>query len=349
MTGATEGCNRAWPVSVHQLSMKISIMLAALAVFATAMFVPTTLSAQDEGDTVIRVDVQIVNVLATVRNKDGVLVNNLTKDDFTLYEDGVEQEISYFERQTNLPLTIGLLVDTSVSQENLINEERTAGYRFLDKVLRVDKDLAFLMSFDIDVELLQDFTAAKPLLQDGLERLEVQGAVGGVMPGPVPQDTQPVGTAMYDAVYLAADEMFKGQVGRKALVLISDGYDYGSKVDLKEAIEASQRSDVIVFAVRYYDRYRYAQQGVLDPGFGELRRLAIRTGGDVYEVRRKVTLDQIFDEINDTVRNQYSIGYSPKRALSETGFRKIALKPKNRRLKSQTREGYYPSELLSEH
>ena len=202
------------------------------------------------------------------------------------------------------------------------------------------------MSFDIDVELLQDFTAAKPLLQDGLERLTIQGAVGGVMPGPVPQDTRPVGTAMYDSVFLAADEMFKGQVGRKALVLISDGYDYGSKVDIKEAIEASQRSDVIIFGVRYVDRRFYAQQGVMAAGLGELRRLAIRTGGDVYEVRRKTTLDQIFDQINDTVRNQYSIGYSPKRDLSETGFRKIELKPKNRRLKSQTREGYYPSELL---
>src|SRR5690606_4451810 len=211
--------------------------------------------AQDEPqDTVISVDVDVVNILATLRDKDGVLVSNLSSDDFELYEEGVLQEIKYFSSQADLPLTIGLLVDTSVSQQNLIFDERSAGYRFFDKVLRVEKDLAFLMSFDIDVELLQDLTAAKPLLQDGLERLEVQGASGGyITPGTVPQSNKPVGTAMFDGIYLAADEMLKGQVGRKALVLVTDGYDYGSKVDIEEAIEAAQRADAILFSVRYYD------------------------------------------------------------------------------------------------
>jgi VWFA-related protein len=342
---SSEARNRERSAGVHPVNMRIQTVLVLLAVVGAGMFVPPPAPAQDEVDGVIRVDVQVVNILATVRNKDGVLVSNLTKDDFVLYEDGVQQEILYFDRQTDLPLTIGLLVDTSVSQQNLIYDERTAGYRFFEKVLRVEKDLAFLMSFDIDVELLQDFTAAKPLLQDGLERLIVQGATRGVTPGPVPQNTRPVGTAMYDSIFLAADEMMRGQVGRKAIVLISDGYDYGSKVDIKEAIEAAQRSDVIIFGVRYYDRNFYAQQGVMGAGLGELRRLAIRTGGDVYEVRRKQTLDQIFDEINNTVRNQYSIGYSPKRDLSEEGFRKIEVKLRDRRLKTQTREGYYPSEL----
>jgi VWFA-related protein len=303
--------------------------------------------AQDEPqDTVITVDVQVVNVLATVRDKDGVLVSNLTKDDFELYEDGVLQEIKYFTRQADLPLTIGLLVDTSVSQQDLIYDERTAGYRFFDKVLRIEKDLAFLMSFDIDVELLQDLTAAKPLLQDGLERLEVQGATGGVItPGTVPQNGKPVGTAMFDGIYLAANEMLKGQVGRKALVLVTDGYDYGSKVDIDEAIEAAQRSDAIIFSVRYYDPRFYQGAAVIGGGRGDLRQLSRSTGGDTYEVKRKQSLDQIFDDINNVVRNQYAIGYSPKRDLSEKGFRKIELKLKNKKLEAQTREGYYPSEL----
>ena len=322
------------------MNLKLLLVLAA---FALAW--PVYAQDEPQEDTVISVDVQVVNILATVRDKDGVLVNNLSQSDFELYEDGVLQEIKYFARQADLPLTIGLLVDTSVSQQDLIYEERTAGYRFFEKVLRIDKDLAFLMSFDIDVELLQDLTAAKPLLQDGLERLEVQGSTGGVTPGPVPQSGKPVGTAMFDGIYLAANEMLKGQAGRKALVLVTDGYDYGSKVDIDEAIEAAQRSDTIIFSVRYYDPRFYQGAAVIGGGRGDLRKLSRSTGGDTYDVSRKQTLDRIFDDINNVVRNQYSIGYTPKRELSETGFRKIELKLKNKRLEAQTREGYYPSEL----
>lgn len=322
------------------MNLKLLLVLAA---FALAW--PVHAQDEPQEDTVISVDVQVVNILATVRDKDGVLVNNLSQSDFELYEDGVLQEIKYFARQADLPLTIGLLVDTSVSQQDLIYEERTAGYRFFEKVLRIDKDLAFLMSFDIDVELLQDLTAAKPLLQDGLERLEVQGSTGGVTPGPVPQSGKPVGTAMFDGIYLAANEMLKGQAGRKALVLVTDGYDYGSKVDIDEAIEAAQRSDTIIFSVRYYDPRFYQGAAVIGGGRGDLRKLSRSTGGDTYDVSRKQTLDRIFDDINNVVRNQYSIGYTPKRELSETGFRKIELKLKNKRLEAQTREGYYPSEL----
>ena len=321
------------------MNLKPLLVLAAFALTWPAY-------AQDEPqDTIISVDVQVVNVLATVRDKDGVLVSNLSQGDFELYEDGVLQDIKYFTRQADLPLTIGLLVDTSVSQQNLIYEERTAGYRFFDKVLRIEKDLAFLMSFDIDVELLQDLTAAKPLLQDGLERLEVQGSMRGVTAGPVPQNSKPVGTAMFDGIYLAATEVLKGQAGRKALVLVTDGYDYGSKVDIEEAIEAAQRSDTIIFSVRYYDTRFYQGAAVIGGGRSDLRRLSRSTGGDTYEVKRKQTLEQIFDDINNVVRNQYSIGYSPKRDLSETGFRKLELKLKNKRLEAQTRAGYYPSEL----
>ena len=322
------------------MNLKLLLVLAA---FALAW--PVHAQDEPQEDTVISVDVQVVNILATVRDKDGVLVNNLSQSDFELYEDGVLQEIKYFARQADLPLTIGLLVDTSVSQQDLIYEERTAGYRFFEKVLRIDKDLAFLMSFDIDVELLQDLTAAKPLLQDGLERLEVQGSTGGVTPGPVPQSGKPVGTAMFDGIYLAANDMLKGQAGRKALVLVTDGYDYGSKVDIDEAIEAAQRSDTIIFSVRYYDPRFYQGAAVIGGGRGDLRKLSRSTGGDTYDVSRKQTLDRIFDDINNVVRNQYSIGYTPKRELSETGFRKIELKLKNKRLEAQTREGYYPSEL----
>jgi VWFA-related protein len=238
------------------------------------------------------------------------------------------------------------LVDTSVSQRNLIDEERTAGYRFFDKVLRIEKDLAFLVRFDFDIEMLQGLTAAKPLLQDGLERLVVQESSvgGGVMtPEPVPQP-KAGGTAMFDAIYLTANEVMRGKPGRNAVVLVTDGHDVGSKVDIDEATEAAQRTDTIIFSVRYYDPRYYQGALAIGGGLVDLRRLSSRTGGQTYEVKSKQTLDQIFDDINNVLRNQYSIGYTPKRDLSETGFRKIELKLKSKRLEAQTRAGYYPSE-----
>ena len=295
-----------------------------------------------EGAATITVDVDVVSILATVRDKDGRLVNNLTKDDFILEEEGEPQTITYFSRQTDLPLTLGLLVDTSVSQERLIGEETRASSQFFTQVLRLQKDLAFLISFDIDVELLQDLTGSADLLRHGLERLHVQGGSGGLHPGPVPTSGTPPGTVLYDGVFLAADEMMRHQVGRKALVLISDGVDSGSRVKQEKAIEAAQRADAVIYGVRYFDRGFYYGMG----GFGgaggasTLKNLARDTGGNVFEVSRKQPLSQIYDTIQDELRSQYSIGYTS--ASEQEGFRKIKLRTKDKKLKVQTRSGYYP-------
>ena len=306
----------------------------------------TTQPEQQPEDFVISVDTDVVNVLATVRDKRGLLVTSLTKDDFEIYEDGVFQEARYFARQTDLPLTIGLLVDTSVSQQRLLHEERSAGYAFYDAVVRQAKDLAFLMSFDVDVELLQDLTGSKNLLRAGLELLQIQGGAGGIMPGPIPQSGKPVGTAMYDSIFLAADEVLKPQVGRKAVVLISDGNDFGSRTSLQEAVAAAHRSDVVIFAVRYFDREFYFRAGGMGAGgAGSLKRLAQETGGSMYEVTRKRSLKSILDEINAELRSQYSIGYSPKRDLSEEGFRKLEVRVKPKGYDVQARDGYYPSAI----
>jgi VWFA-related protein len=319
-------------------------LAAAAAPFASRAFAQEQASVEEPPEALISVDVQVVNILATVRDKDGLLVNSLSQSDFEIYEDGEPQEIKYFGRQTDLPLTIGLLVDTSVSQQRVVDIERSAGYTFFDKVLRVDKDLAFLMSFDIDVELLQDLTASKRLLQDGLEKLEIQGGVsGGITPGPVPQSGRPVGTAMYDSVYLAAQEILKPQVGRKAVVVIGDGNDYGSKIKDDEAIAEAHRTDTVIYSVRYFDRDFYFQSGGLGGGgTGALKKLSRETGGNMFEVTRKHTLNDIFDEINNELRNQYSIGYSPKKELSVQGFRKVEVRIKHKGYEVQAREGYYP-------
>jgi VWFA-related protein len=194
--------------------------LASIGLVSIA-FLPSA-AAQD--DTVIKVDVSLVNILCSVHNKSNGLVGNLEKKDFQIFEDGKQQDIKYFTRETDLPLTIGLLVDTSKSQERLMEPERRAAYQFFSKVLR-PKDLAFLMQFGAEAELLQDSTSSPKLLQDGLNQLRLSVPVGGLHPGPVPTQQSQAGTILFDAVYLAADEKLKSEVGRKAMVLITDGVD----------------------------------------------------------------------------------------------------------------------------
>ncbi len=328
----------------------ISLVLSS----ASPLWIRQFVSAQEQGqepeqgkepfeDAVISVDVEVVNILATVRDSKDRLVTDLVKDDFILEEDGNRQEIRYFSRQTDLPLTVGLLVDTSVSQQRLIRDEQRAASQFFSQVLRLKKDLAFLISFDVDIELLQDLTASQRLLENALGELKVQGSGGGIHPGPVPSSGRRVGTAMFDAVYLASDEMMRRQVGRKAVILISDGLDYGSRVSRDDAIEASHKSDVVVYGVRYYDRgFYYRGGGFGGGGSGAMKKMARDTGGSVFEVSRKRTLQKIFDEIQEELRSQYSIGFSPQSGPDRPGLREIKLRTRRKGLKVQSRSGYYP-------
>src|SRR5215471_18846248 len=194
---------------------------------------------QDEGLAPIKVDVDVVSVLTSVRDKKGALIANLAKDDFTILEDGEAQPIKYFTKETDLPLTIGMLVDVSASQRNLIGIEQSAASQFFGQVLR-KKDLAFLIMFGEEAELLQDFTSSPRLLTEGLNQLRVSSGVQGVHPGPVPTVGQPRGTVLYDAIYLAANDKLKGEVGRKVVVVITDGVDQGSRLTLRQAVEAAQ-------------------------------------------------------------------------------------------------------------
>ena len=331
--------------------MLLRRILSIGVILAASVALLPVLSSQEE-DVTISVDVDVVNVLATVRDKQGRLMTGLTKDDFVLEEDGRPQTIRYFTRQTDLPLTIGLLVDTSISQERLIEPQRRASFEFFSKMLRHKKDLAFLISFDVDIELMQDLTDSQKLLGAALRKLRVQGSRSGLHPEPVPTSRRPVGTALYDAVYLAADEMMTPQVGRKALVLISDGNDYGSRMKQKDAIAAAQRADVVVYGVRYYDSqfYNYPMgRGRRSStvslggggGAGTLRKLARETGGAMFEVRRKKPLDEIYDQIQEELRSQYSIGYRSDNDSAGGGFRAIKLIPTRKDVKVQTRAGYY--------
>jgi VWFA-related protein len=291
----------------------------------------------------IKVDVDLVNILTSVRDKRGALIPSLQKEDFIILEDGKPQTIKYFTKETDLPLTIGLLVDVSGSQRNLIDIERSAASQFFRDVLR-KKDLAFLISFGEENELLQDYTGSARLLTEGLSQLRVSSGVGGIHPGPVPTMGGPRGTVLYDAIFLAADEKLKGEVGRKVIVVITDGVDEGSRLTRNQAIEAAQKSDAVIYSIDYSDPRAYGSFG----GFGggglgesELRKMSDETGGRVYKVDRRHSLEDVFKELQDEMRSQYSIAYTPTNEVKDGGYRHLDVRLANKELKAQARKGYY--------
>lgn len=291
-----------------------------------------------ETDTVLKIDVNVVNVLFSVHDKRGGLVGDLKKDDFTVFEDGKQQTIKYFTRESDLPLTLGLLVDVSGSQARLIEEERHAASQFFSQVLR-PKDMAFLISFGAEAELLQDSTSSASVLRSALSQLRENSGVGGFGPGPVPTISKPRGTILFDAVALAATDQLKKEVGRKAIILITDGVDQGSRYSIHDAIEAAHKADTIIYSILYTDPGAYGYFGM--GGSGDLKRMSEETGGRVFKVDRKHTLDGIFSDIQQEMRSQYAIGYTPINSERDGGFRKLEIRTSNKDLKPQARKGYY--------
>ena len=221
-----------------------------------------SMQAQDSAAT-IAVDVKVVTLPVTVRDQHGKIVRDLTKDDFTLQEDGRPQTIRYFSQEANLPLTLGLLVDTSRSQTNVLDAERNASRSFLDQMLVQEKDKAFLIHFDREVELLQDLTSSREKLQAALELLKTPSDRDRSNDPNDSGDSRSGsgshhggGTQLYDAVFLASNELMKKQQGRKALVILSDGVDRGSKTSLESTIESAQRADTVVYSIYFADSHR---------------------------------------------------------------------------------------------
>jgi VWFA-related protein len=317
----------------------------------------------------ISVKVKVVNVLATVRDKHGNIIRNLTKDDFTLEEDGHPQTIKYYLQEDNLPLTLGLLVDTSGSQRHVIGDERSASYTFLDHVLREDTDKAFLIHFDREVELLQDLTASRQKLESSLDSLDTpqRNTNGNGSPGYGSGSFgRGGGTLLYDAVWLASDDLMKKQQGRKAIIVLTDGVDRGSKESLQSAIEAAQRADTLVYSILFKGEEghrgggggfggmhggigpmgggggrRYPRQEERPDGRKVLRQISEETGGRLFEVSGKQPIDKIYAQIEEELRNQYSLGYTPEGADAEIGYHRINLAAKQKGLTVQARAGFY--------
>jgi len=285
----------------------------------------------------LKVTTEVVNVYAVVRQKNGRLIPDLTKDDFLLEEDQQPQVIRYFSREADTPLTMGILVDTSPSQGRVLEVEKREAEAFLSEVMR-PKDLAFVMHFDVDVELDQDFTADLHRLDKAIDEAEINGG-GARTPGTFPTDSQG-GTHLYDAVYLSARELLKDEVGRKVLILLTDGEDQGSKVKLDAALEAAQKSDVIIYSVDIHDRGFYARQGLGYGGESVLRKLSEETGGRVIETNSKSS-SEAFQQIARELRTQYLLGYTPTNTKLDGTFRRIEVKVRSGSVKVDARRGYY--------
>jgi VWFA-related protein len=301
---------------------------------------------QDQSAATLKVNVNVVQLFFNVKDKRGALIPSLTKNDFQILEDGKPQTIKYFAAESNLPLTLGILIDSSGSQARVLEMEKQVGGEFLSQILR-DKDLAFVLSFDIDADLLQDFTSSVHSLKAALNqaRINTGGGGGGGIPGlgggTIPTPGGPKGTVLYDAVYLASHDELSQQVGRKAMILLTDGQDEGSQLKIKDAIEAAQKSDSIVYVLLCADRGFYGGFGGYS-GEGEMKKLTQETGGRVIDVGNKYEkLKEGFDQIANELRSQYNIGYTPTNAVLDGTFRKIEIRATNKDYKIQSRAGYY--------
>jgi VWFA-related protein len=278
-------------------------------------------------------EVKVVNVFSTVREKNGQLVRGLNKQDFALLENGRLQTIRYFSQDSDLPLTIGLLIDTSLSQGRVLEDERGASYRFLDQVLRENKDQAAIVQFDQAIVIRQGLTRSHKDLQDTLSLLDTptaEQARGGS------------GTLLYDAVRTASIKIMRDQQGRKAFIVLTDGVDFGSEVSLTDAIEAAQRAGTLVYCILFSDESYYGGHFSLGPnGKGVLKHLSSETGGGYFEVSKERGIEEIYKAIEEELRSQYSLGFVSDQPVEVPGFRKLSLKTNRKGLIVQATDRYY--------
>lgn len=348
------------------------VMCTALCVgglWLSAQQTPAMLPAgQAKPAATISVTAKLVNLPVVVRDKNGALVQNLTQADFALSVDGRPQTIRYFDRDNNLPLTLGLLVDISGSVRSALEQERIASEDFLDQMV-TPRDQAFVIQFAHEADLLQDLTSSQQKLHAALDNIGTTygegqngqnsggyggyGRHGGFHGG---------GTMLYDAIYLASNQLMQKQQGRKALVILTDGEDRGSMETLASAVAAAQRAETVVYAIYFKgEQHGYGGHGGYRgfggrhggyPGGGEnhvdgkkvLEQITGETGGRMFEVSGKQTFAAIYTQIAEELRSQYRLGYVPDAAAGAEGFHRVELTvPKNKKLMVQTRGGYYSS------
>ena len=289
----------------------------------------------------LRVSVNLVDLFFVVHDKAGKLVPNLTQADCNVFEDDKQQKLRSFAVQSDLPLSIGILLDTSVSQERVLPDEQKAAAAFLRRILR-PTDEAFLISFDVTVDLLADWTSSPADLKQALDAAQINSSSGNYANGTIPSITKPKGTLLYDAVYLASNEKLRQESGRKTMVLLTDGQDEGSEEKLQAAMEAAQKADAVVYVLLISDPGFY---GMLDfSSDGAMRKLVEATGGEVFPIGKNgKKLPAAFDTIESQLRTEYQATYTPSNAVQDGSYRRIrvACRQNGQPLKVQARQGYY--------
>jgi VWFA-related protein len=289
-------------------------------------------------DQSIKLGTQLVTVPFNVTDKKNRYINDLAKEDIEILEDGKPQQIFSFERQTDLPITIAMLIDISGSQEFTLPQERAAGQRFFQRVLRPKKDLAAVVTFEHESVLVQDLTSDLDKLNRALDdvRLPAQTATYGRTGGTPPINNSGVGsTAMYDSIYSVSTDLLRREAGRRVIILVTDGQDTSSTVKMREAIERTWRSEIIVYAI-----------GIGGPEWGidsgTLKKIAAETGGRAFFPRNEEDLDKAYAQIDEDLRSQYVLTYTPSNGARDGSFRTIQMKVKNRGdLNVRHRRGYF--------
>src|ERR1700751_629768 len=290
-----------------------------------------------------RQNVNLVSLYFDVRDKKNLLIPHLTRDDCQVFEDKQPQKLKNFVAEVDQPLPLGILLDTSGSQQNVLPIEQQAGSEFLKRILR-QKDQAFLVSFDVDIDLLSDFTSNAGVLAQDMQKAQINVGTGGITPGPLPTGT-PRGTLLYDAVVEASRDKLAGETGRKAMIVLTDGQDQGSRAKLEEAIEAAQKANSMVYVLLIADRGFYG--GMYTIGYSGdyvMKKLADATGGRVINVGNSgKKLEAAFQQIEDELRTQYVASYTPTNNKTDGTYRKVDIQCRQRdeALKVQSRKGYY--------
>jgi VWFA-related protein len=303
---------------------------------------------EDQSVATFKIQVNLVDLFFTVKDKNGNLVPHLTQNDCSVAEDKVPQTLKHFVAETNQALTLGIMLDTSGSQERVLPLEQQAGSRFLQQVLR-QKDEAFLVSFDVNIDLLQDYTNSPRLLSHAMDKAEINtaggngaGGVPGLGGGPVPVHGTPKGTLLYDAIYMASNQKMNQEAGRKAMIILTDGDDQGSSHKISEAIAAAQKNNVIVYVILIADTGFYGNFGMGYSGYSAAKRISDETGGRLINVGNNGDkLEAAFQQIQEELRTQYVASYTSTNTKQDGGFRHIAVECKGDGLKVQVRKGYF--------
>lgn len=281
-----------------------------------------------------KINVNLVRLYVTVRDKHGAIVTKLQKNDFKVYEDGVEQKIAFFSKDMTDPITLAMMVDTSGSQEHLLDAEKATAGRFLKDILKKD-DLASVISFDTTVNMLADFTDDQNVLASAIDKAQINAPVAL---GPTSANLP--GTVLYDAIDQICSGKLPEQAGRKALIILTDAQDEGSQDTLHTAIYAAQESNAVIHVLLIAERMGYFMSGQMYNGGAVAHEMAEQTGGRVISIRNDNDLDKAFQEISEELRSQYIVAYYPSNTAADGKFRKVKVTA-SQGLKVLTREGYY--------